>query len=128
MEIFYRIQRAEYDVADLLDPAFQTSHAYNGNPAATRHGVSACSSLRELAEYLASGQAGALDPRASLGSGWAVVAFAGVLSGDSPVDIGEVLTIPAHIVSVDEVGADLIQMINDAELEMFGEDEILWDE
>lgn len=128
MEIFYRIQRAEYDVAELLDPAFHSSHAYNGSKAATRRGVSACSSLRELAEYLGSGQAGALDPRASRGSGWVVVAFAGVLSGDSPVDIGEVLVIPARIVSVDAVDADFITMIGDAELEMFGVDEVLWDE
>jgi hypothetical protein len=127
MDTFYRIQRAEYDVNDLLDPAFHTSHAYNGNKALTRHGVSACSSLRELAEYLGSGQAGALDPRGARGSGWVIVSFEGALSGDSPVDIGEVLAIPSRIVSVDDVDADFLQMIDDAELELFGEDEILWD-
>lgn len=122
---FYRIQRAEYDVADLLDSRFWYSHAYNGRPALTRHGVSACASLRELAEYLASGQAGALDPRNS--SGWVIVEFEGTLSGDSPVDVGEVLTIPERIVSVTPVEADFIAMINAAELEMFGVEEVLWD-
>ncbi len=127
MDTFYRIQREEYDIADLLNPAFHTSHAYNGNKASTRHGVSACSSLRELAEYLGSGQAGALDPRGSRG-GWVIVAFEGTLSGDSPVDIGEVLTIPARIVSVEPVDTEFLAMIADAELEIFGEEEDLWGE
>lgn len=125
MDTFYRIQREEYDVADLLNPSFQTSHAYNGNKALTRRGVSACASLKELAEYLAAGQAGALDPRNS--RGWAVVCFEGVLSGDSPVDIGEVLTIPSRIVSVEPVDTEFLGMIAAAELEIFGEEEILWD-
>lgn len=128
MATFFRIQRAEYDVADMLNPTFQSSHAYNGDPALTRRGVSACASLRELAEYLASGQAGALDPRVHGAAGRVIVTFEGTLSGDSPVDLGEVLTIPASIVSVDAVDASFLQMINDAEREIFGEDENLWDE
>jgi hypothetical protein len=125
---FYRIQRSHYDVADLLNPAYQTSHAYNGRSSLMRRGVSACASLRELAEYLASGQGPALDPRSNGMTGWVIVAFEGTLSGDNPVDIGEVLTIPTRIMSVEDVDASFTQMINDAELEIFGEEENLWDE
>lgn len=117
---YYRVQLASRDAADLLDPGYQFSHAYNGNQRLTRAGVSACSSLEELAEYLVSGQAGALDVRHG---NWVIIEMDADETGDGAVDEYEVLVRPTRILSVTPVGDEFFALMDERRLVVFGDDE-----
>jgi hypothetical protein len=98
---FFRIQDANRDAADLLDPGYQFSTPYNRNTRATRRGVSTCASLEDLAEYLASGLGEAIAaPLRTSTNGWVIVEIDGAVSPDAPLDPCETLVIPIRIVSV----------------------------
>lgn len=125
---YFRVQLADRDVSELLDPDYQISHAANRNPRLTRRGVSACESLKELAEYLISGNAGAFSGVRETPGYWRIIEFEGTESGDAAVDPGEVLTIPARIVSAQEVDSDFLELMNRMEIEVFGEPENLWED
>ncbi len=110
---FFRIQTADRDVNELLDPGYQFSHAYNGAQRNTRPGVSVCASLEDLAEYLVSGLAGALQVR---NGDWVIVEVEGSESGASPVDPEyELLVRPTRIVSVTPAGDDFYALMDAAE-------------
>ena len=110
---YFRVQTDDRDVTDLLDPGYQFSHAYNGNTALTREGVSACDSLENLAEYLVSGLAGALQVR---NGGWVIVEVeADEIPDANPVDPYELLVTPTRIVSSTPVDDDFFQMMDAAE-------------
>jgi hypothetical protein len=126
MTTYFRIQRADRDVNELLDPGYQFSHAYNGRPSLTRQGVSVCATLEDLAEYIVSGLGGALDPRA--GGDWVIVEVEGPRSGDSPVDeTYELLIRPTRIVSVTPVGDEFLALMAEREAFLASFDEILFD-
>jgi hypothetical protein len=108
---YYRVQRADRDVSELLDEGFQFSNAYNGNRALTRVGVSTCTSLWDLAIYLESGQAGGiLAGLDTVPAQWVVVELEGTpLPG--AVDEFEQLVRPTRIVSVTPVDALMEQRL-----------------
>jgi hypothetical protein len=107
---YFRIQTADRDVSGLLDPAQQTSEAWNGQESLIRHGVSVCDSLEDLADYLIADGSGI-----PYGSGeWVVVELTGTLSTDTALDAGETLIIPTAIISVEPMAAQLFPMIDAA--------------
>lgn len=111
-ETYFRIQTADRDVNELLDPGYQFSHAYNRAAGNTRRGISTCTSLEELAEYLASHLCTAIQPR---NGSWVLVELEGEISSDDPVDTEyETLVIPTAIVSVRPVDDDFLAMIDAA--------------
>lgn len=108
-ETYFRVQRADRDVNELLDPGYHFSSAYSRNPSLTRRGVSTCPSLEDLAEYLVSGMAGAIQVQAG---SWVVVEMEGDVSSDAPVDAEyETLIIPTAILSVRPVDDGFMDMI-----------------
>lgn len=111
-QTYYRVQTANRDVTELLDPDYQFSHTYNRNAALTQEGVSVCASLDDLAEYLESGLAGALDVRSG---GWVIVELAADEIGDArPVDAEyELLVRPTAIVAVTPVGDDFLALLDE---------------
>ena len=111
---YFRIQTADRDVNDLLDPQCQYSHAWNGNPAYTRRGVSVCTSIGELAEYLASHIGAGIPVRSG---DWVIVEVAGsVLTDEAPCDPEhETLIIPTEIISVRPADADFLAAMDAAE-------------
>ncbi|MEU3452202.1 hypothetical protein ABZ671_00965 [Micromonospora sp. NPDC006766] len=113
-ERYYRVQTAARDVNELLDPGYQFSHAYNGNTALTREGVSVCADLDDLAEYLMSGMAGALNVR---DGGWVIVEVeADEIADARPVDGEyELLVRPTAIISVTPVGDDFLALLDEKE-------------
>ncbi|WP_341719915.1 hypothetical protein QQG74_09515 [Micromonospora sp. FIMYZ51] len=112
MGTYFRVQTADRNPADLLDPGYQFSHAYNGNTTLTREGVSVCTTLEELAEYLESGLAGALTVR---DGGWVIVELeADEIPDAHPVDAEyEQLVRPTAIVSVTPVGDDFLALLDE---------------
>ncbi len=123
---YFRVQDDRRDVNELLDPGYHFSTTYDR--VTTRRGVSTCTSLEELAEYLASGQAGAI--MASIRF-MVIVELAGELSEDSPVDAGEALVIPTAIVAVRPVDDEFIDMIAAKEAwlaEMCPDPSLDWDD
>lgn len=107
---YYRIQSADRDVELLLDPAAQTSEAWNGREDLTRTGVSVCESLEALAQYLVTDGSGI-----PYGAGeWVVVALEGTLSEDSPIDDGEILIHPTRIVAVESIDTRLLPLVDAA--------------
>lgn len=111
---WYRVQTADRDVTQLLDPEHWISEAWSGAEAHERRGISVCASLEDLAHYLALGTL-------PIGADeWVVVELTGPLSTDRPVDadLGEYLLLPDTIVSVrtlDEAGMwDLIDQAYEA--------------
>ena len=116
---YFRVQSAGRDASDLLDEGYQFSHAYNGNTTLTREGVSVCASLEDLAEYLVSGLAGALDVRSGQ---WVIVEVeADEIADARPVDAEyELLVRPTRIVSVAPVGDDFLAKMDAAEAFLAG--------
>jgi hypothetical protein len=127
---FFRIQLADRNPSDLLDPDNHYSAAYNGNAQLTRHGVSACESLEDLAEYLISGNAGAFASVAEAPYRWSIIEMEGHESDDprGAVDPGEVLVIPTRIVRVTEAGQDFVDLMDEMTIRVFGEPENLWED
>lgn len=104
---FYRIQSADRDVQDLLDPEMQTSISYTDD--SERQGVSVCGSLEELAGYLA--QVGI-----PFDDTFVVVELDGTWSDDEDEDaeLGALLVHPAQIISVTPITEKLLDMIDAA--------------
>lgn len=109
---YYRIQTADRDVNDLLNPANHVSYHWNNidNEQYTRRGVSVCESREDLAAYLA----GCGIP---YGDGdWVIVELDGEISDDTPYDaeFGEVLIHPTEIVSVGPLDDEFFDLIGAA--------------
>jgi hypothetical protein len=108
---FYRIQNADRDATDLLDPENWVSYHWNERDEDARPGVSVCASIDDLAAYLA----GAGIP---IGLGdWVIVE----LDGDRRQDVtaydaqfGELLINPTEILSVRPAGDEFYQLIGAA--------------
>ncbi|MET0426699.1 MAG: hypothetical protein ABW046_22725 [Actinoplanes sp.] len=109
---YYRVQPADRDIMD----GAQTSRAWHraeDEPQPTdRAGVSACRSLEDLAEYLATRGEGI--PYGL--PGWCLVALHGEVSDDQPLDFeqGEVLVHPTRIVSCEPIPDAFFDMIGAA--------------
>lgn len=112
----YRVQEAMLDTADLLAPEQQYSHAWGNDEdeddPRTRHGISACLTLEDLATYLATVGQG-------IGYGWGewviVEMYGPESSGEAlDADAGEVLMFPERIVSVRPLDADFLAMVGAA--------------
>lgn len=107
---YFRIQTADRDVAELLNPELQVSGNWNNLESYTRTGVSVCESREDLATYLA--QSGI-----PFGSGeWVIVEVGGHLSDDDPCDAeyGEILIHPTEIVSVSPMDDEFFELIGAA--------------
>jgi hypothetical protein len=105
---YYRIQTADRDVNDLLDPTEQVSRAWHRDDL-DREGVSVCESRQELAAYLATVGSGI-----PYGQGeWVVVELTGTLSDATPLDAeaGELLVHPTQIISVTPMDDEFFEMI-----------------
>lgn len=105
--MFYRIQQATSPVERILDPKFHFSISYCDDTA--RHGVSACESLEDLAEYFA--QTGVpVDAECLL------VTFDGDYSDEDDEDahLGAVLTIPETIIATELADVRFLDMVSDA--------------
>jgi len=130
---YYRIQQADRNPADLLDPAQQVSHNWNpgsdlrncpacngrgfdidgdcptcdgdGQVENIRRGVSACETIDDLYAYI---RLSGADPYDAV-----IVEVSGPLSGDQAedADAGEVLVCPTEILSVTPVTDDIIARI-----------------
>lgn len=102
----YRIQAADRDLTDLLDPEQQYSFPMDGDDEKIRRGVSGCETLSDLAAYIASHAIEAHCP--------VLVRITGPLSDDTPCDEddGEVLLLPtgAEIISDDN---DFFALVSD---------------
>ena len=100
----YRIQSADRDVRDLLDPEQQYSFPMDQDDEMVRHGVSGCLTVADLAAYIASHAIEAPGP--------VLVRIVGPMSEDTPCDEedGEVLLLPtsAEVVEDDTVFFDLV--------------------
>lgn len=109
----YRIQAANRDLADLLDPEQQYSFPMSQAEEIIRRGVSGCETLSDLAAYVASHAIEAPFP--------VLVRVTGPLSGDTPCDEadGEVLVLPARAEVIGDDGAffDLVGELADLHYE-----------
>jgi hypothetical protein len=106
---YFRIQTADRDVTNLLDPEFQVSCHWNNIESYDRVGVSVCESREALAAYLA-------DCGIPYGDGeWVIVELRGDIS-DDPYDAqcGETLIHPTEIVSVTEMDDAFFDLIGAA--------------
>jgi len=115
-ETYFRVQSGERPASDLLDPAFQVSHAWGHEHfeerLTDRAGVSVCASRELLAQYLATYGAGI-----PFGlPGWVIVELRGEISDDQPLDAegGEFLIHPTEIVAVGEIDDEFFDLIGDA--------------
>ncbi len=111
---FYRVQSADRDTAELLDPNYQFSHAWSNAPSSTREGISVCDSVEDLALYFASHLAGGI-PLTS--DGWVIVELEGdMIPGSQPNEPEfESLIRPTAIVSVRPVDDEFMAMIAQAD-------------
>jgi hypothetical protein len=109
---FYRVQPADRDIMD----GPQTSRAWHRDETEAqptdRAGVSACRSLGDLAEYLATRGEGI--PYGL--PGWVLVAFVGEVAEQQPLDFeaGEVLVHPTDIVTCEPIPDSFFEMIGAA--------------
>lgn len=105
---YYRIQIAERDTADLLNPEFQTSLSYCDDED-VRNGISVCDSLEDLVGYLA--QVGI-----PFDASYVVVELDGYQADDEDADanLGARLVIPTEIVSVTSITDQLLDLIDAA--------------
>ncbi|MET7395635.1 hypothetical protein ABZS66_19305 [Dactylosporangium sp. NPDC005572] len=112
-ETYFRIQTADRDPADLLDPEHQISGHWSNIESMDRPGVSVCASREDLARYLA----GAGIP---FGVGeWVLVELRGERSDVADYDaaFGALLVHPTEIVAVaplDDEFYDLVGAAYDA--------------
>ena len=113
--IAYRMQDAERNITDLLDPEQQFSFPMGGEDEDVRHGVSGCESLPALAAYIACYAIEADTP--------VIIRIEGAESEDAPVDAeaGEVLLLPTSAERIDtaeeERFFDLVSDLVDAHWE-----------
>lgn len=129
-ETYFRIQSADRDVTDLLDPGYQFSRTWNAG-GRTVEGISTCASLDDLAMYLAQGESGAI--RAALDARpdqWVIVEVeADPIDGAAPVDpVFEILVRPTRIVAVTPCGDDFMAAIAEADALMDSYDTHDWDD
>ncbi len=112
MQRYYRVQPSDRDIMD----GPQISRAWHRDETEAqptdREGVSACCSLEELAEYLATRGDGI--PYGL--PGWMLVCFVGDLSLEQPLDFeqGEVLVHPTDIVTCELIPDSFFAMIGEA--------------
>lgn len=109
---YYRIQTADRDVNELLDPTEQQSRAWQ-NEDIVQDGVSVCDSLESLADYLGAGPGQGIP----FGAGeWVIVELAGTLmfTDGHDADYGELLVRPTEIVSVHPMDDEFFEMIGAA--------------
>lgn len=94
--IAYRMQDADRDLDDLLDPEQQYSFPMSNDDEDVRHGVSGCESLAALAAYIACHAIEADMP--------VIVVIEGPESEDVPVDgdHGEVLLLPVRAERIED--------------------------
>lgn len=105
----YRIQTADRDPNELLDPAEQVSRAWHREDI-DQPGVSVCETLSDLAAYLAVGPGQGIP----YGAGqWVIVELHGeqLLDRSHDEEHGERLVRPTKIVSVDPMGDEFFDMI-----------------
>lgn len=111
----YRIQSADRDLADLLDPEQQQTFPMDEDDEQVRHGVSGCETLADLAAYIACYPVEAPCP--------VLVRITGPLSDDTPCyeADGEVLLLPtsAEIISDDSDFFDLVSDLVDLRSEQY---------
>lgn len=110
---FFRIQPADSDPRELLNPRNQFSHAWHEyDDRTTRNGVSVCGSRESLACYLATVGAGI-----PYGDGeWLLIELTGYFSDDQPLDaeFGEYLIHPTEIISAAPIDDEFWEMIGAA--------------
>lgn len=110
---YFRVQRAEIDVNDLLDPGMQFSHALNGASHFTREGVSTCTSLDDLALYLVSHIGTGIGAAVRSGGAWVIVELQGEeLPGATDLEFEQLIR-PARIVSVTPVAGRFLAMMDE---------------
>lgn len=106
---WYRVQSADRDTADLLDPEQQWSESYCTDR--VRHGVSVCGDLDTLADYLA-------ETGIPFDETWVLVELDGCLSDEQDEDhhLGCRLVLPDEIIKVSAIAPvlDRIYEILDA--------------
>ncbi len=107
LQTSYRIQSADRDVAELLNPQMQYSISYSDD--SERHGVSVCDSIEDLAGYIA--QTGI-----PFDTDYVVVEVAGESSDevDEDAHLGARLVLPTEIISVEPITDRLLDMIDAA--------------
>lgn len=107
---FYRLQDADRDVAELLDPAHQWSEQWGGN-SDPRRGISVCVNEYALADYFVARRDCGYDE--GFLSTLVLVELDGELSDEEDHDAAEgaYLIIPTRVVSVTPVPADMIAAI-----------------
>lgn len=111
---YFRIQTADRNVGDLLDPAQQISRHWSEDEVRDQPGVSVCASLEDLARYLATSGI-------PFGSGeWVIVELLGERTEARGCDAadGELLVLPYEIVSVVPMGDEFYEMVGAAFDEM----------
>lgn len=108
---FYRLQDADRDATELLDPAKQWSENWSGG-GDPRHGISVCGTEDALADYFAKHWAGQ-DIDEDFLATIVLVEVAGPLSDEEDEDAadGAYLILPTSIASVRPVPADMIATI-----------------
>jgi len=108
---YYRLQDADRDPAELLDPDYQWSSDWSGinDP---RQGVSTCGTVHSLISYFAA-RAESCDYDADFLSTLVMVEVEGTLAGEEDQDAAEgaVLVIPTRIVSAIPLDDDTIAAI-----------------
>lgn len=106
---WYRVQSADRDVLELLDPEYQWSHTWGYGRSA--RGVSVCESVEDLLLYLATPYAAAIPVR----EGWVLVELEGERVPNSrPVDPEfETLIFPTKVIGVTEVDDHFMATISD---------------
>lgn len=104
--IAYRMQDKSRDLSDLLDPEQQYSFPMSNDDEGVRHGVSGCSTLPELAAYLACYAIEATRP--------IIVEIEGPESEDEPLDAedGEVLLLPTRATLIED-DEDFFELVSD---------------
>lgn len=107
---FYRLQDADRDATELLDPAHQWSEQWGGN-SDPRRGISVCGTEGALADYFAARRDCGYD--AEFLSTLALVELDGDLADDEDHDAAEgaLLIIPTRIVATGPVPAELVDAI-----------------
>lgn len=109
MTSYFRIQTADRNVDDLLDPANHTSHHWGNYEDMDRPGVSVCATRDDLARYLA----GSGIPF-GLGE-WVIVELAGEHTDVRGCDAetGELLIRPTAIVAVTPADDEFYELVGE---------------
>lgn len=110
MTSYYRIQDADRDPAELLDPAHQWSENWGGG-SDPKQGISVCANEDVLAEYFAARRDCGYD--ADFLSTLVLVELDGDETGEDDEDASEgaLLVFPTRIISVRPLPADMVETI-----------------